>query len=111
MFGADESPSAFTSQGQDRFPPIYEDGKDVRNFSDENKWPVKKLIARYAMYSAFVGEPKIMPRAKQHAERIMKHIEFEFPYRDIVLKLEDETDCPTGEIDVNVLNQMLEESD
>ena len=101
--------SAFTSQNRESFPPTYEDNKDVRNFSDEKKWPTPKLIGRLAMYSWFVERLDIMPRARRTANRILEHLLFELPYRGIVLTIPDESDVDTQAIDTNEIKKLLDD--
>lgn len=79
MFGGQEEfeSSAFSSSGQTEFPPIYEDTKNIQVFST---WRSSVLIGRLARYVAFLDSDP-MPRAREGAQRLVEHIDFELQYR------------------------------
>lgn len=84
MWGQEEEApeeNAFSSRGKEPFPPIYEDSKDVRNFSDEKKWRRAKRMGRLALYRDFLdNEP--MEKAKIQVVRIIRHLTFEIAFED-----------------------------
>ena len=80
MWGRQEEeyePSAFTSNGKAEFPPIYEDSKKL---SELSTWRTSVLQGRLVRYLAFLDDNP-MPRAKDGAQRIVEHIDFELQYR------------------------------
>lgn len=78
----DNESSAFVSRGKDTFPPLYFDNEDVRNFSDDVKWPTPVLIGRMATYLDFIAKPDTMPRARKTGQRVIDHIIFELSYKE-----------------------------
>lgn len=84
----EQEPSAFVSQGKEKFPPLYFDNKDVANFSDDIKWPSDVLMARFALYADFLAQDDNMPRAVETANRITEHILFELQYREGIYLLD-----------------------
>jgi len=81
--------NAFASQGQASFPPIYEDSKVLGDFSDEQRWPTRKLEGRLNRYLEFLNHDDPMPRAREGARRIVEHIMFELLYREGVYNVNE----------------------
>lgn len=69
--------SAFASDGRAEFPPIYEDSKKIHELST---WRSSVLRGRLARYVAFLDNDP-MPRARDGAQRLVEHIDFELQYR------------------------------
>ena len=80
MFGRPEEEyetSAFSTDGRAEFPPIYEDSKKLGELST---WRSSVLQGRLGRYIAFLDDNP-MPRARNGAQRIVEHIDFELQYR------------------------------
>lgn len=94
----DYEPSAFNTEGQKPFPPTYQDNKNIGDFSDEQRWPIQKLMGRLALYEAFLKRDDLMPRAKETARRIKDHLMFELLYREGFFNITNDNDSDESDM-------------
>ena len=80
-----ENLSGFTGSGFDSMPNFYEDNKNIGSISTLGDAALQHM---YETYTAWAARKDIMPRAKQAAERILNHLEFEFRYQAGVYEVE-----------------------
>lgn len=73
-----EKDSGFTSQGFASFPNCYEDNKRIGAVSE---WEDAAIQHKFKEYDSFAKRTDLMPRARETANRIGRHLVFEKMWR------------------------------